>query len=101
MGVAKKICEIFLFVSAQFDWPMLARNLWRVSRREEQADRLDTILSPVLTGQLKGDQCSQGGTEEGKRLVPGAEPALGRGLRQWRESSLNGVSFGRVLRSGN
>ncbi len=62
------------------DRPVSMRDLRRAIRRDKQANRLNTRLSPELTGEFKANQCSQAVTEEGKRLVQEWSQGLGEGL---------------------
>ena len=51
------------------DRPVSSRDLRRVSRRDEQASRLNTKPSPEFTGELKANERAQAVAEESKRLV--------------------------------
>src|ERR1700693_2321281 len=73
------------------DWPVSTRDLRRASRRDEQANRLNTRLSPKLAGEFKGDQCSQAVTEEGEWLVQKRNQGFGKGLDKWRELTERGL----------
>ena len=69
------------------DRPVSMKDLRRAICRDKQANRLNTRLSPELTGEFKADQCSQAVTEEGKRLVQEWSQCLGESLDKRRELS--------------
>ncbi len=62
------------------DRPVSRVDLRRASRRDKQANRLNTKLSSEFTGELKADQCAQAVAKEGKRLVQEWTQSLGEGL---------------------
>ena len=76
-----------LHLGQGMDRPVSRRNLRRASRRDKQANRLNTRLSPKLTGEFKADQSAQAVTEEGERLVQEWSQGLGEGLDKRREPS--------------
>ena len=57
-------------------------DLRRAIRRNKQANRLNTRMSPELTGEFKTNQRSQTVTEERKRLVQEWNQSLGKGLNK-------------------